>query len=234
MIDFQNAKSIFIPEGEVAVIARGSEILWRKQKYNRELLYLESTGEQFFNVGYVSGKNIKYRVTASILETKASAAYKGFFGTSIAPDARCGAGFYNGKIRVQFGSGAAVYDSNYHDCSYTGYGKPTTYVLSKDGFYIDDVLEWKPKATLNTSTNVSIWLFNTHAESQYTGALLRIYSFELWDNGNLIRDFIPVLDWNDVPCMYDKVSGEFFYNKGTGEFTTDHTEPLSKLGGDDE
>lgn len=30
MIDFQNVKSIVIPEGEVAVIARGEEILWEK------------------------------------------------------------------------------------------------------------------------------------------------------------------------------------------------------------
>jgi hypothetical protein len=34
----------------------------------------------------------------------------------------------------------------------------------------------------------------------------------------LVADFIPVLDLNDTPCMYDKVSGELFYNKGTGEF----------------
>lgn len=30
MIDFSNVKSIVIPEGEVSVIARGSEILWKK------------------------------------------------------------------------------------------------------------------------------------------------------------------------------------------------------------
>lgn len=28
----------------------------------------------------------------------------------------------------------------------------------------------------------------------------------------------PVLDWSDHLCMYDKVSGELFYNAGTGEF----------------
>ena len=35
----------------------------------------------------------------------------------------------------------------------------------------------------------------------------------------MIRDLIPVLDWDMKPCMYDKVSGELFYNAGKGEFS---------------
>ena len=37
--------------------------------------------------------------------------------------------------------------------------------------------------------------------------------------GNLVRNFIPVLDLSGRPTMYDEVSGQFFYNQGTGEFT---------------
>lgn len=40
MIDFSNAKSIVIPEGEVASIARGGEILWKKQT-NKKLRYIK-------------------------------------------------------------------------------------------------------------------------------------------------------------------------------------------------
>ena len=32
-------------------------------------------------------------------------------------------------------------------------------------------------------------------------------------------NFIPVLDLSGRPAMYDEVSGQFFYNQGTGEFT---------------
>ena len=37
--------------------------------------------------------------------------------------------------------------------------------------------------------------------------------------GNLVRNFIPVLDLSGRPTMYDEVSGQLFYNQGTGEFT---------------
>lgn len=46
----------------------------------------------------------------------------------------------------------------------------------------------------------------------------KIYYFKIYDNDVLVRDFIPVLDHNGSPCMYDKVSKQFFYNSGTGDF----------------
>ena len=33
-----------------------------------------------------------------------------------------------------------------------------------------------------------------------------------------LRDYIPVIDWNDVVCLYDQITGQFAYNQGTGAF----------------
>ena len=46
---------------------------------------------------------------------------------------------------------------------------------------------------------------------------LRISFFKAWSNGDLIRDLIPVRKGN-VGYMYDRVSGQFFGNAGTGAF----------------
>ena len=46
----------------------------------------------------------------------------------------------------------------------------------------------------------------------------KLYYFRLREEGKLVRDFIPVLDWSDIACMYDNVSKGFFYNAGTGTF----------------
>ena len=46
----------------------------------------------------------------------------------------------------------------------------------------------------------------------------KIYSVILYDsNGNLFNG-IPCLDDNNVPCLYDTVSGTSFHNDGTGTF----------------
>lgn len=37
-------------------------------------------------------------------------------------------------------------------------------------------------------------------------------------NDVVVRDLIPCLDTNSVPCMFDTISGKTFYNQGTGTF----------------
>lgn len=46
----------------------------------------------------------------------------------------------------------------------------------------------------------------------------RIYKSKVTEGDKVVMDLIPVLDKDFVPCMYDKITGKFFYNQGTGEF----------------
>ena len=47
---------------------------------------------------------------------------------------------------------------------------------------------------------------------------LRIYSFTISKDGNKIMNLIPAINPNGIPCMYDTVSKQTFYNAGTGKF----------------
>ena len=47
---------------------------------------------------------------------------------------------------------------------------------------------------------------------------LRIYSFTISKDGNKIMNLIPAINPNGIPCMYDTVSKQTFYNAGTGNF----------------
>ena len=40
----------------------------------------------------------------------------------------------------------------------------------------------------------------------------------MWENGELVRNFVPSIDRAYRPCMYDTVTKQSFYNQGTGEF----------------
>ena len=46
----------------------------------------------------------------------------------------------------------------------------------------------------------------------------KLFSAKFIQNNILIRDFIPVLDYDGTPCMLDQVEGKLYYNQGTGEF----------------
>lgn len=47
---------------------------------------------------------------------------------------------------------------------------------------------------------------------------LRMWSFYVLRGGSKVLDLRPALDYNNVPCMFDMVTGKYFYNQGTGEF----------------
>lgn len=44
----------------------------------------------------------------------------------------------------------------------------------------------------------------------------KVYWFKMWQNGVLIRDYIPCLDSNGVPCFYDAASAAPVYATPTG------------------
>ena len=46
----------------------------------------------------------------------------------------------------------------------------------------------------------------------------KTYYFKHYRGNKLINYLIPCLDTNNTPCMYDTVTGQTFYNQGTGEF----------------
>lgn len=74
-------------------------------------------------------------------------------------------------------------------------------------------------ANITFSTSANLYLFVCKEPNGFAEyGKLKLYSFKLYDNNTLVRDYIPVKDENDVVCLYDKVSETYFYNQGTGVF----------------
>ena len=64
----------------------------------------------------------------------------------------------------------------------------------------------------------TLYMFARNYNGSPSGeANARIYYCKLWNDGLLVRDFIPVRV-GTVGYMYDRVSGELFGNAGTGDF----------------
>ena len=53
----------------------------------------------------------------------------------------------------------------------------------------------------------------------YDTPSMKIYQFQMRKSGKLIFDFVPVLDPQGVPAMFDRVSSALFHNTGTGQFS---------------
>ncbi|MBR3085191.1 MAG: hypothetical protein IKH04_02185 [Kiritimatiellae bacterium] len=69
--------------------------------------------------------------------------------------------------------------------------------------------------------NLFILAINHDGVAEYEAAM-KLYALALYSDGNYttpVRDFVPVLDENGVACLYDKMTGGFFYNQGTSNPT---------------
>lgn len=215
---FANVKSATISDGKVVSISKGSEVLWKKHKYKRELLYLESAGKQYIDTGVIGKSGIKSFLDFEFIS--------GDLNDFIV------LGSANNKWAVRFYP-VSVRDGSMWTLGYGGRLISTTSATLKQRYKVESellsgkqtmnvdgsiVINSADIATIKTTRNMFLFGVNGNGAFQGYGGV-RIYSCWIEVDGTLVRDFIPVLDMNDVPCMYDKVSGEFFYNKGTGQFT---------------
>ena len=103
--------------------------------------------------------------------------------------------------------------------------------LTTDKIYTVTLSGTEIKAELEDGTTVFSKTFSvSDFESTVTMALFKskpldrgfrgkIYSCKHYNGDKLIQDFVPCLDAEGVPCMFDLVSRKSFYNVGTGSFT---------------
>lgn len=89
-----------------------------------------------------------------------------------------------------------------------------TIKLDSSGLYIDGkYLNGISSDFLDTDT--TMYLFRNGNKISETS---RISNFSIVRNGERMIELISAIDPSGVPCMYDLISRQPFYNQGTGEF----------------
>lgn len=108
--------------------------------------------------------------------------------------------------------------------SWTGLTTNKIYIVTLSGTEMKAELEdgtavfSKTFSVPDFTSTVTMALFRSKGVS---GAYFqgRIYSCKHYSGDELIQDFVPCLNADGVPCMFDLVSRKSFYNKGNGSFT---------------
>lgn len=220
-MDFSKVKSLVIPEGDVCGITSGVDVLWRK-KYKRQLGYLKSTGTQYINTKRIPSKYHSNK--CELMGEFSSASSATAFG------ARAGEAntfifisTSTNRFRIDYGRSVALRFVSWTPSKNTQANRVVIDGKNRNAtiYFSDGTTEshgYNQSNTL-TITNQSILLFayNDVGTPRICNGM-KISAYRWHDGSTLLQDFIPVLDWNDVPCMYDKVTDELFYNAGTGEF----------------
>lgn len=193
--------------------------------------YLESTGTQYIDTGYnFSSGTAEVDIKFSLSDVTPALWQANFVCGSANPNKPrnyfLGLGIINAQTTtyLRVAGGATIIDN--------GLVVDNAPAVSK----IEDI-----KMILNESSKKITAINNGNTSSiTYSGTAINPYNFILFgtsfgdadiriskmvlynakiiDNNNLIRDYIPVIDSSNKPCLFDKVSNVCYYNQGTGQF----------------
>lgn len=180
--------------------------------------YLESDGNQWIDTQYIiSSENIKLNIKTNIstletLKTLCGSQIDGYNGFG-------GLIYYNSS----YGGLGVCVGTNYNNNTYSPITAGVDYEIEHTAN--NGVATLTKNGVKNTTTytgtlisNNTWYLFWSNGGTSAYKIKAKIYYARLEDNGVVVRDLRPCLDSNNVACMYDMVTGTYFYNKGTGEF----------------
>ena len=201
--------------------------LRKRRAYYTEVEYLESTGTQYIDTGYKMSAGKTMTFNGNIMWTQSNGNANFFYGYRSVNSAE-----YRGDMRAFFVYGTSAppagrlairYGVN-TDNSTSTISQNQKYNISFDGtnLKVDGTTFINLSEAYMPANYQNMYLFYCNCTGYYSADVAkfsgRIYNWQMFEDGVLVRDFIPVLDWNMTPCMYDKVSGQLFYNQGTGSF----------------
>lgn len=198
--------------------------------------YLESTGTQYIDTNYKPNSNTKIE-----LEYMPAANYSTFMNIYGTQDSSSSERFYSlvsgtpYYLQVNFSnnSNPSVWGFNKNGTLNTNGNGTFSNILQRVKLSVDKSsvkIESPEYSNTYNMTSYSTWgnrvncNYNLVLFARNTGGVVsnnfngKIYYFKIYDNGNLVRYYIPVIDKDGVACLYDKVEDKFYYNKGSGEF----------------
>ena len=74
------------------------------------------------------------------------------------------------------------------------------------------------KTTFQSSYDLLLFATITNGSADSQRGKMAVYSCQLYDNGSLIRNFIPCINPDGETGLYDTVNSKFYGNAGTGVF----------------
>lgn len=176
-----------------------------------EYEYIESTGTQYINTGYVPTADTEIHVTSLRTAVQSWQAYD--WGVSPTPKCLSACQYF------AWGSASNKTLSNYNPD--IPYGVMTVVVNKNGGYDALGTLRGNFGNPTWVEGNLPIFLFCVNRSgSAVSFSKVKIYHWAAYENGTKMVEFIPALRRSDNALgLYETVSGTFFTNAGSGVFT---------------
>ena len=191
--------------------------VWKEPKpflpigYTR-LEYIQSSGSQYIDTGFKPNGNTRVLMDYESLAT--STAF--VFGSR--HNSHANSGSYSFSFVIL---GASSIRSDYGSVESGITGSVLKQIVldkNKNVTTYDGTTVTATAQTFQSSYNMYLCSVNT-AGTAGAKSSIKIYSCQIYDNGTLVRDFVPCMNASGAVGLYDVVNGVFYANAGSGAFT---------------
>ena len=178
--------------------------------------HLESSGTQYIDTGFKPNPTTtRFELSYSTTRSTSTFPFGSRVNSSFPSTASCTSYISDTSIRADWAGSNSVAFS-------TTSGKINNLICENNKMTLNGSDYQGTVEKSSSYLDYNFLLFNMWDGSsgvRATGFAGKFYKAKLWDNGTLVRDYIPCIDPLGVPCMYDLVGKKPYYNQGTGDFT---------------
>ena len=178
----------------------------------KHLEYIQSSGTQWIDTGFKPNQNTRIKMDCNVIGFNSGDAF--LFGARIASGntAFCLAAddantrwfaLYGNAVQNPTGTCTGKHSIDFNQNVLTLDGKNFTFA----------------KTTFQSSYNLLLFATITNGNVDSQRGKMAIYSCQIYDNGTLVRDFVPCQTTDGTIGLWDDVNSVFYQNAGTGTFT---------------
>lgn len=179
-----------------------------------QIEYLQSSGTQHIDTGFKPNNNSKIVTTLQYVSSSS--------GNKFCLGARTSNNVGRFSLGYSFGSGGGWFFG--HGASVTTVNTTssptdkTSVVIDKNVCTIAGQSATATPSTFSTTQNLVLFADNEGGKVGQNGAI-KLYDCSIYDNGTLVRNFVPARNSSGTLGLYDTVNGTFYTNQGSGTFT---------------
>lgn len=173
-----------------------------------QLEYIESSGTQYIDTGFMPNQDTRIVMDAQFVSGAAS---QFLFGT------RTSSYGVNYSIFISTGGLRSGYGNSTETFASLTYTQRYVFDKNKERCSVGTAQVTNASNIFQSALNLYLLACDEGGTAKYFGTV-RIYAAQIYDNGVLIRDFVPCTITTGEAGLYDMVNGVFYVNAGTGLF----------------
>lgn len=185
------------------------EVVGVATKYTR-LEYIESNGTQYIDTGFKPNNNTRVLMDICVTQGVTSS----FFGTRSGANTQTFTAFCLSTTSLR-----SDYNTTQKTLTINGVGERVIVDADKNSFSYGNYTTTHSSGAFNCPYNLYLLQNNYQGSADDNSCMYaKLYSCKIYDNGTLVRDYIPVLRSDGIAGLYDAVNDIFAASSGSGNF----------------